>query len=100
METIHNHGSATKTARAPRLAEFEIQCSQATSKRQTAFVKHFERNSAQGFIVDDLQRQMDGLDSETFKGIRDAITKQSQAKTVATMQGKVRRTNRAMRHTH
>lgn len=94
METIHNHGNATKTARAPRLAEFEIQCSQATSKRQTAFIKHFERNSAQGFIADDLQRQMGALDLETFRGVRDAITKQSQAKTITTMQGKVRRTNR------
>ena len=89
METIHNHGNAPKTARAPRLAEFEIQCSQMDNKRQTAFIKHFERNSAQGFIVDDLQRQVGELDRETFKGVRDAITKQSMAKTMMTMQGKV-----------
>ena len=89
METIHNHGSVTKTARAPRLAEFEIQCSQTDSKRQTAFIKHFERNSAQGFIVDDLQRQIGGLDRQTFKNVRDAITKQTRAKTMPTMQGKV-----------
>jgi hypothetical protein len=100
METIHNHGDVTKTARAPRLAEFEIQCSQAASKRQTAFVKHFDRNSAQGFIVDDLQRQMAGLDHETFKGVRDAITKQVQIKSLTTMQGKVRRTKWKIERTH
>jgi len=100
METIHNHGNITKTARAPRLAEFEIQCSQDVSKRQTAFIKHFEQNSAQGFIFDDLQRQMGKLNLQTFKGVRDAILEKAQARTLTTVQGKVRFVDQATASIH
>lgn len=76
---IQEHIIPGKVSRAPRLASLEVQCDAASGDSSCeqstvqALVEHFNANSAQGFIVDDVSRHIDKLDTAAYKHFRAQI---------------------------